>query len=169
MNKLVKYSIIGTLCIVGIAITIIRTLGIEDNQKKVIKLIEITSSDLQLGDLKIGMNYDEILKIMKNRSKKTGEEGDSSIKSIDFADGTNITIQAGRAQVIFVSNPAYPTTRGLIVGDNKEKVLKLYGKPEDAEYGDSLWNYSVKNSNANFAINFKKNKVAGLEISVQEI
>ena len=127
----------------------------------------ITFDDLQIGDLKVGMLYDEVIKIKGNQPKKI-EKGENGIVSfLEYDDGINIALFESRVQVLSVNNPSYTTVRGLKVGDNKDKALQLYGKHNTGSTEDSIWEYN--NDEGSFGLNifFKEDLVTYIQAFIR--
>lgn len=163
MRKFTILILVGLVCII-----ILGYIGImKANNIINAKPNGITFDDLQIGDLKVGMLYDEVIEIKGNQPKKI-EKGENGVVSfLEYDDGINIALFESRVQVLSVNNPSYATARGLKVGDNKDKALRLYGKHNTGSAADSIWEYS--NDEGSFGLNifFKEDIVTYIQAFIR--
>lgn len=162
MRKFTILILVGLVCIVLGYIGIMKA----DNTINA-KPNGITFDDLQIGDLIVGMLYEEVIKIKGNQPKKV-EKGENGVVSfLEYVDGINIALFESRVQVLSINNPSYATIRGLKVGDNKDKALRLYGKHNTVSAEDSIWEYS--NDEGSFGLNifFKEDIVTYIQAFIR--
>lgn len=102
----------------------------------------ITLDDLQLGNIRIDMSYEEFLEAMgqKPEHEITDEYEGLDAKTLFFPDNTQVYIVDNVVYTINVTSPEYVTPRGLKTGDGEERLLELYGEPSSKE--DGIWGYS---------------------------
>jgi hypothetical protein len=102
----------------------------------------ITLDDLQLGNLRIDMPYEELLEVMgqKPAHEITDEYEGLDAKTLFFPDNTQVYVVDNVVYTINVTSPEYATPRGLRTGDGEERLLELYGEPSSKE--DGMWGYS---------------------------
>ena len=132
--------------------------GIDD--KNVIALDE-----LQLGEIRLDMTYDEMMKVMKSKLvKEEPEEFEGLVaKTLYFEDDTQIYVVDNTVYSINVTSPDYPTLRGLKTGDTVERLVELYGEPSNKE--DESWGYTYDGYEL-FTVVIKEGKVAEIQIDV---
>lgn len=126
----------------------------------------ITLEDLQLGDIKLDMPYEEVLKLMKTKPEKEEEDEYEGMqaKTLFFKDGAEIYIVDGTVYSVNVNSPNYPTPRGLKVGDSVSRLKELYGEP-DNKSDSTHWGYNYDGYEL-FSIVLKNNKVAEIQIDL---
>ena len=126
----------------------------------------ITLNDLQLGQIKLEMTYDELLKVMGQKPEK--EEKDDYVgmdaKTLFFADNTQIYMVDNAIYAINVTSPEYPTPRGLKTGDSVAKLKELYGEPANKE-DENHWGYTYDGYEL-FTVAIENNKVVEIQIDV---
>lgn len=101
----------------------------------------ITLEDLQLGDITVGMTYDDLLETLGQMPEnETVEEYDGlSVRTLFFADGTQVYVVDDTVYTVNVTSPDYETPKGLKAGDGEERLNELYGEPTTKE--DGIWGY----------------------------
>ncbi|MCL6592218.1 MAG: hypothetical protein K6U80_20015 [Firmicutes bacterium] len=149
----------GLICYFGIIL--INNANANSNKQK-----GIIVDDLQLGKLKIGLLYNEVVEIMGDMPKKVEKDESAHMITLDYDDGTNIVIFANRVYDLSVISPKYSTPRGLKVGDNKDKVIQLYGQPPNTGINDSLWEFSNDEGSMYLTIFFKDDLVNMIEVNI---
>lgn len=126
----------------------------------------ITLDELQLGEIKLDMTYDEMRKAMK--SKLVKEESDEFeglvAKTLFFEDDTQIYVVDNSVYSINVTSPDYPTPRGLKTGDTVKRLVELYGEPPNKE-DDSHWGYTYDGYEL-FTVVIKNGKIVEIQIDV---
>ena len=127
---------------------------------------KITFDDLRIGNLKVGMLYEELIRV-KGKPQKI--EKNESFIDIEYEDGTSIVIFESRVQVIIVNSPSYATTRGLKVGDSKEKALQLYGKPTEGRIEESVWFYTDDKNAYGIIILFDDDIITYIDVHIREM
>ena len=125
---------------------------------------KITFDDLRIGNLEVGMLYEELIRV-KGRPQKI--EKDEFFSFVEYEDGISIVLFESRVQVISVNNPSYATARGLKVGDNKEKTLQLYGKPTEGRIEESVWDYNDDEKIYGISILFKDDIITFIEVYIK--
>lgn len=124
---------------------------------------KITLEDLKLGNIYIDMPYQSVKKTMK--TKLTKEEKDElGGATLFYDDGTEIYIIDDTVYTMNVNQGAYPTPKGLKVGDDRQRVRALYGEPDNEE-DNSHWGYTYDGYEL-FSIVFKGDKVSELQIDM---
>lgn len=149
----------GLICYLGIIL--INSANANSNKPK-----GIIADDLQLGKLKIGLMYNEVVSIMGNTPKKVEKDESAHMDTLDYDDGTNIVFFANRVYDLSVISPKYPTPRGLKVGDSKDKVIQLYGQPLNTEINDTLWEFSNDEGSMYLTLFFKDDLVSMIEVNI---
>ncbi|MGE5613198.1 MAG: hypothetical protein ACM3XR_02225 [Bacillota bacterium] len=101
----------------------------------------ITLDDLQLGNIRIDMSYEELLAVMGQEPEHeiVDEYEGLQAKTLFFPDNTQVYIVDNVVYTINVTSPEYATPRGLKTGDGEERILELYGEPSIKE--DGIWGY----------------------------
>ena len=101
----------------------------------------ITLEDLQLGGITVGMSYDNLLKTLGQMPEDEDlEEYDGlSVRTLYFADGTQVYVVDDIVYTVNVISPDYETPKGLKTGDSEERLQDLYGEPTTKE--DGIWGY----------------------------
>jgi hypothetical protein len=101
----------------------------------------ITLDDLQLGNIRVNMSYEELLEAMGQKPEhETREEYEGlAAKTLFFPDNTQVYIVDNVVYTINITSPEYATPRGLRTGDGEERLLELYGEPSSKE--DGIWGY----------------------------
>lgn len=126
----------------------------------------ITLDELQLGDIRLDMTYDEMKKAMK--SKLVKEESDEYeglvAKTLFFEDDTQIYVVDNSVYSINVTSADYPTPRGLKVGDTVKRLTELYGEPPNKE-DENHWGYTYDGYEL-FTIVIKNGKITEIQIDV---
>ncbi|NLV35112.1 MAG: hypothetical protein GXY17_00335 [Clostridiaceae bacterium] len=104
----------------------------------------ITQDDLQLGDIWVGMTYEELIEAMDKEPEDIAKEEYEGFvtKTLFFDDGTQVYIVDDTVYTINVTSPAYETPRGLKTGDSKQRLVQLYGKPSNE--ADGIAGYTHK-------------------------
>lgn len=104
----------------------------------------ITPEELQLGSITVGMTYDDLLDTLgKKPEDETLEEYEGLvIKTLFFADGTQVYVVDDMVYTINVISPEYKTPKGLKTGDSVEHLQELYGEPTIKK--DGIWGYHYK-------------------------
>lgn len=133
--------------------------GIEDESS-------ITLDDLQLGEIKLGMLYEELLKVMRQKPEKEvqDEYGGLEAKTLFFADNTQIYMVDNTIYSVNVTSSEYQTPRGLKTGDSVERLVELYGEPANKE-DESHWGYTYDGYEL-FTVVLEKGKVVEIQIDV---
>lgn len=122
---------------------------------------------LQLGKVKVGMRYEELMKTLSNPDSVTGEKADP-VQTLNYP-GMSVVVAFGRAQNIAVDSEAYPTPLGLAVGDTRAEVQRLYGRPQLGGAADAAWFYTMGADPFNLVVLFDGDQVTGLMVHVTEI
>lgn len=152
----------GLLCFIFVYIGIIKVNSIIHAMPS-----DITINDLQIGELKVGMLYDEVVKIKGYQPKKIEQGENGFVSFLEYDDGINIAIFESRIQVLSVNESSYATARGLKVGDNKDKVLKLYGEHISGRFEEQIWEYGNDEGSFGLIIMFKEDIVTYIEAFAQ--
>ncbi len=123
----------------------------------------IKREDLQLGDISVGMTYDELIDAMDQSPGDvvTEEYEGFAAKTLFFADGTQAYIVDDIVYIINVTCPDYATPRGLKIGDSKQRLEELYGKPSNES--DGILGYTY-NGYELFMVVIEDNKVSQIQI-----
>ncbi len=123
----------------------------------------ISPDDLMLGDIKIGINYDELMSIMGEEpvTEDMDELGGTDAKLLSFSDDTQIYIVDNAVYTVNVISSKYATPRGLKVGDSVKRLEELYGKADNVS--DNAWGYTYKGYEL-FTVVIEDNKVAQIQI-----
>ena len=58
-----------------------------------------------------------------------------------FPDDTQVYVVNGIVHIVNVVDPRYETPRGLKPGDSEERVIELYGEPDNKDEG--IWGYCI--------------------------
>jgi len=129
---------------------------------------QVTLEDLQLGDIKLGITYDELLELLENESDESIEVSEDEYeglvaKTLYLPDDTQILVVDGTVHSVNVISPDYPTPRGLKVGDSEETLLELYGEP--ASIDDNYWNYTYEGYEL-FTVKVEDSKVTEMQIDL---
>lgn len=187
MKKSWLIGMVVSICIIGLGIVYYQSThqGITDNEKQLLSQkndvqsqnqVEnvinnntsvqnaenktIKAEDLQIGNIKTSMKYDEVSRIL---GKQPTEQNKDFLK---FNDGTEITFNEGEVYSIIVRDGNYITPRGLKVGDNILKAVQLYGEPSEKEE-NGHWIYNFENENYNvFFLTIKNEIVSEIEVSL---
>lgn len=103
----------------------------------------ITPEDLKLGDIEAGMTYEKLMDIVEEEPvEKTGEEYHGmKAEMLYFPDDTQVYVVNGIVHIVNVVDPRYETPRGLKPGDSEERVIELYGEPDNKDEG--IWGYCI--------------------------
>ena len=126
---------------------------------------KISLDDLKLGEISIDMPYEEV----KNKIKAgiVSEDTDEyQGKTLFYDDGTEIYIIDDTVYSMNVNTSSYATPKGLKVGDDKSRVVELYGEPDNKE-DDTYWGYTYDGYEL-FSVVLKDGKVAELQIDTEE-
>ncbi|MGI6669159.1 MAG: hypothetical protein ACOX4M_07115 [Acetivibrionales bacterium] len=101
----------------------------------------ITLDDLQLGNIRVDMSYEEFLQVMGQEPEHeiVDEYEGLQARTLFFKDNTQVYIVDNVVYTINVTSPEYATPRGLKTGDGEERLLELYGEPSGKE--DGIWGY----------------------------
>lgn len=123
----------------------------------------IGPDDLKLGDIEIGMNYDELKNTMGEEpaTEDIDELSGTDSKNLSFTDDTQILLVDNTVYTVNVISEKYLTPRGLKVGDSVEKLEELYGKADNVT--DDTWGYTYKGYEL-FTVVIKDNKVVQMQI-----
>lgn len=126
----------------------------------------ITLDDLQLGNVKLSMSYDQVLKLMpeKPKDESTDEYEGMEAKTLFFGDGTEIYVVDGTVYSINVISKNYPTPRGLKVGDPVSRLKELYGEPDNMD-DETHWGYNYDGYEL-FTVVLEDDKVAEIQIDL---
>lgn len=124
------------------------------------KAKQINFNDLKFGKLMCGLNYNEVVKML---GKPLTESNFVGI-DLEYKDGTSLYI-CPVVNNIKVTSSNYSTPRGLTVGDTKEKVIKLYGNPDETVIDDlsESWTYWTDDLDYLY-IDFEEGKVKYMTI-----
>jgi len=126
----------------------------------------ITLDELQLGNIKLDMSYDELLKVMQMKPvKEVADEFEGLVaKTLFFEDNTQIYVVDNSVYCINVTSPEYPTPRGLKTGDTTKRLLELYGEPANKE-DENHWGYTYDGYEL-FTVVLVNGKVVEIQIDV---
>lgn len=129
---------------------------------------QITLEDLQLGEIKLGMTYEELLEIL-DKGYESAEVSESEYeglvaKTLYLADETQILVVDDTVYSVNVISPDYPTPRGLKVGDSEKTLEQLYGEPVGVD-DDNYWSYAYEGYEL-FTVRVENGKVAEIQIDV---
>ncbi len=108
----------------------------------------ITAEDLKVGDLEAGMTYEKLIYVMGQEPVEKTEEEYHGMKAemLYFKDDTQVYVVNDIVHIINVVSPAYETPRGLKPGDSEERIIELYGEPnnkDDCVYGYCIDGYEL--------------------------
>jgi hypothetical protein len=103
----------------------------------------ITPDDLKLGNLEPGMTYEKLLSVMGQEPVDKTEEEYHGMKAemLNFSDDTQVYVVNGIVQIINVVDPSYETPRGLKPGESEERIIELYGEPDNKD--EEVWGYCI--------------------------
>ena len=126
----------------------------------------ITLDDLQLGNIKLDMQYEDLLKAMKQKPEKEVEDEYEGLvaKTLYFPDNTQIYVVDNIVYSINVTSPEYPTPRGLKTGDSVKRLKELYGEPSNME-DENHWGYTYDGYEL-FTVVIEDNKVVEIQIDL---
>lgn len=115
----------------------------ESHGKESNEVSSIDPGDLKLGDIDITMTYDELIAAMGQEPSDVIEEKYEGMttKTLFFPDDTQVYIVNDSVFTVNVTSSDYATPRGLKPGDSEEKILELYGEPNNKE--DGVWGYYI--------------------------
>lgn len=113
--------------------------GINNDEENTIAL-----GDLKLGNVTVGMSYNDLLKAMGQEPEDEAVEEFEGLKlrTLYFADGTQVYVVDNTVYTVNVTSPDYETPRGLKAGDSEERLQELYGEPSSKDEG--IWGYHYK-------------------------
>jgi len=108
----------------------------------------ITVDDLKVGDIEVGMTYEKLLYVMEQEPVEKTEEEYHGMKAemLYFADDTQVYVVNDIVHIVNVVSPDYETPRGLRPGDSEERIVELYGEPnnkDDFSYGYCIDGYEL--------------------------
>jgi len=107
------------------------------------ELSSITPADLKLGNIEVGMTYEMLLDAIGQKPVDTVTEDYDGMKTkmLNFADDTQVYVVNNIVYTVNVVDPGYATPRGLRPGDSEERILELYGEPNNRD--DNIWGYTI--------------------------
>lgn len=124
---------------------------------------KISMEDLKLGKIYIDMPDTDVKNTMK--AGLVNEDTDEyQGRTLFYDDGTEIYIIDGIVNSMNVNNDKYPTPKGLKVGDSVDRIVELYGQPDNKE-DDTHWGYTVDGYEL-FSIVLENGKVSQLQIDM---
>ena len=124
---------------------------------------KISLKDLKLGEIYIDMPYLNVKEAMKAELAKEGTD-EFGGTTLFYDDGTEIYIIDDTVYTMNVNNDSYITPKGLKVGDDRARVKKLYGEPDNIT-DDTHWGYTYDGYEL-FSIVFVDDKVSELQIDM---
>lgn len=103
----------------------------------------ITPDDLKLGNLEAGMTYEMLMAAMGQEPVEKTKEEYHGMKAemLHFSDDTQVYVVNGIVHIINVVDPGYKTPRGLRPGDSEERIIELYGEPDNKD--EEVWGYCL--------------------------
>ncbi len=127
---------------------------------------QVTLDDLQLGKIKLGMTYDELVEILENETVEVAQDEYEGLvaKTLYLADDTQILVVDDTVYSVNVISPDYPTPRGLKVGDSEEAIRQLYGDPASID-DDNYWSYTYDGYEL-FTVRVEDGKAIEIQIDV---
>ncbi len=126
----------------------------------------ITLDDLKLGDMKLQMQYEDLLKVMKDKpDKEVDDEYEGLVaKTLFFSDHTEIYILDHIVYSINVTSSKYMTPRGLKTGDSVKRLKELYGEPANIN-DEHHWGYTYDGYEL-FSVVIEDGKVVEIQVDL---
>lgn len=123
----------------------------------------IKREDLQLGDISVGMTYDELIEAMDRLPEDVASEEYEGFatKTLFFDDGTQVYVVDDIVYAINVTSPDYLTPRGLKTGHSRQRLEELYGKPSNES--DGILGYTY-NGYELFTVVIEDDKISQIQI-----
>jgi hypothetical protein len=125
---------------------------------------KIEPDDLKLGLCSVNMPYSDFSKFMKE-APLSDEADKVGGRLLIYPDGTEIYLFDDRIVSMNVVSSGYETPRGLKVGDSAERILELYGEPDNKHEEDGVWGYNI-NGLELLTIVVSDGKVAQIQIDL---
>ncbi|HEX2946507.1 MAG TPA: hypothetical protein VHT96_11190 [Clostridia bacterium] len=124
---------------------------------------KVTPDDLQLGNIKLDMTYDELITAIgkKPEQEEADEHAGVNAKTLYFADSTQVYIVDDKVYSVNVTSSDYATPRGLKAGDSEARLKELYGEPSSNE--DGVLGYSYNGYDL-FTVVIEGGKVSQIQI-----
>lgn len=103
----------------------------------------IDVDDLKVGDLEVGITYEKLIHVMGQEPVDRTEEEYHGMKAemLYFADDTQVYVVNDIVHIINVISPEYETPRGLRPGDGEERIVELYGEPNNRD--ECIYGYCI--------------------------
>lgn len=126
---------------------------------------QVSLEDLQLGQIKLGMTYEELEVVLENETAEVfQDEYDGMVsKTLYLTDDTQILVVDNTVYCVNVVSSDYETPRGLKVGDSESTIKQLYGEPSSID--DNYWSYTYDGYEL-FSVRVEDGKVAEIQIDV---
>lgn len=141
-----------------------------NNEKYTSAPVDINESDLELGQMKLGIPFSQLESLIREKPIKITESVDDDPdifkeKILEYADGLTIVLYDDEVYSINTTNGKYATPRNMKVGDSKNNVVELYGEPDAEADEEWIYYYGVDEYPVLY-IKFMNEKVIGIQVSL---